>query len=66
MIINVGTVDRALRVVVGVGIITFAAFAHGYLRLVGIAGVILVVTGVLRFCPAYWLLRIKTIGRQAT
>lgn len=48
---NVGSIDRALRILVGLALIGAALFgaigAWGWLGLVPLA------TGVLRFCPAY-------------
>ena len=48
---NVGTVDRAIRVLAGLALI--AASLLGYIGLWGWIGVVLVATGVFRFCPAY-------------
>jgi len=48
---NVGTVDRTLRVLVGLALI--AASVLGYIGVWGWIGVVLVATGVFRFCPAY-------------
>ena len=64
MTINVGTTDRLIRVVAGVAIVGFAAVSHGYLRWIGVVGVVLMLTGMISFCPAYWLLRIRTDGKQ--
>lgn len=63
MSINVGTADRVIRIIAGIGLIAYAAVSHGAIRWIGLAGVVLIITGVVRFCPAYWLMRIKTIGR---
>ncbi len=49
---NVGTVDRVVRITVGVGLI--AATLSGYIGVWGWLGVIPLVTGVFRFCPAYF------------
>ena len=55
---NVGGIDRVLRIVVGVVLVGLAAMgtigAWGYLRLIVLA------TGVFRFCGAYTLLGINT------
>ena len=49
---NVGTVDRVVRVAVGMGLI--AATLWGYIGAWGWIGVIPLATGVFRFCPAYF------------
>jgi len=55
---NVGTVDRTLRVLVGLALI--AASVLGYIGVWGWIGVVLVATGVFRFCPAYLPLGLST------
>ena len=54
---NVGTIDSVLRMLVGVGLIVWAVLSG---NIIGYIGVILVVTGIFRFCPFYTLLKIKT------
>lgn len=55
---NVGKIDRLLRIVVGIGLIT--ATALGKLPVWGWIGVIPLLTGVLAICPAYCLFKIDT------
>ncbi len=55
---NVGGMDRALRVVVGVTLILLAATAQ--IGPWGWIGIVPVLTGLVRFCPAYTLLGIRT------
>lgn len=57
---NVGTVDRALRVAVGVGLI--AASLLGYIGLWGWIGVVPLLTGTIKFCPLYRAVGITTNG----
>lgn len=60
---NEGSIDRVLRVIVGLAILSLVFFgprtAWGYLGLVPL------ITGLVGFCPAYRLLGINTcpIGR---
>jgi hypothetical protein len=51
MVKNVGTVDRVIRIVVGLALI--AGSLLGYIGLWGWLGVVVLATGVFRFCPAY-------------
>ncbi len=62
MHVNIGSLDRLLRVVVGLVLIGLSLF--GVIGWWGWLGLILVVTGVVRFCPAYWLLKINTGKRR--
>ncbi len=55
---NIGTVDRALRVAVGVGLI--AAALLGYIGLWGWIGVVPLLTGTIKFCPLYRAVGITT------
>jgi len=58
MNVNVGGMDRVLRIVVGVALITLAA--TGVVGAWGWIGVLPLATGLFRVCPAYSLLGIKT------
>jgi len=53
MKINVGNLDRILRIIVGVILITLAA--TGYFAPWGWIGVLPLLTGIIKFCPAYAL-----------
>lgn len=54
---NVGTIDRVLRIVVGLALITWA-IAGGPLW--AFIGLIPLATAILKFCPAYAIFGIKT------
>jgi hypothetical protein len=58
MTTNAGTIDRALRVAVGLALIALTAL--GTIGLWGWVGVVLLATGLIGWCPAYSLLGIKT------
>jgi len=62
MNVNVGTVDRVIRIVVGVALI--AAAATGRIGVWGYIGVLPLLTGVLRVCPAYSLIGMSTCGTK--
>lgn len=57
---NVGTTDRIIRGIFGVALIAFGLWDTTEWRWIGVIGPVLVATAVLRFCPAYWLLKIST------
>ena len=48
---NVGSVDRALRIIAGVVLVVLAA--TGAIGLWGWIGIVPILTGTTRFCPAY-------------
>jgi hypothetical protein len=51
MKVNEGTIDRALRVIAGLVLIGLAA--TGTVGVWGWIGVVLLLTGIVGFCPAY-------------
>ncbi|GAA4004792.1 DUF2892 domain-containing protein [Comamonas faecalis] len=55
---NVGTIDRVLRILAGIVLIALAA--TGTVGWWGYIGVVPLLTGLFRFCPAYGLLGINT------
>lgn len=63
MVRNEGTVDRIVRVVVGVVLV--AAWAFGWLTgtlavVLGVVGIVLIGTGAVGFCPLYRMLGMST------
>lgn len=64
---NVGMLDRVIRVIAGLvlavaGLWVFGAIGGYVLALIG---VVLVLTGLMGFCPLYRLLGINTSGAKA-
>jgi len=55
---NVGTIDRVIRVVVGLCLIALAA--TGRIGAWGWIGILPLLTGLVRVCPAYSILGVKT------
>lgn len=55
---NVGSTDRALRIIVGLVLIGLAA--TGTVGIWGWIGVVPLLTGLFKFCPAYTLLGMNT------
>lgn len=65
MTTNIGTVDRVLRIVVGLGLIAWAlGYLPGYApNAWGWIGLIPLGTALVGSCPAYSLLGISTCGK---
>lgn len=61
--VNMGRIDRALRIVVGIALLALTfrgtAYAWGYI------GILPLLTGLVGYCPAYTPLGINTRGRRA-
>jgi hypothetical protein len=64
MKINVGSTDRVIRIVVGLALI--AATLTGFIGAWGWIGVVPVLTGTFRFCPAYLPFGISTCRTRKT
>lgn len=58
MKVNVGNVDRIVRIAVGLALIVLAAM--GSIGAWGYIGIVPLATGFMRVCPAYSLLGINT------
>ena len=57
---NVGTIDRVIRVLLGVALITFALVGEGVTAKFGWIGVIPLLTAFAGFCPLYTLLGLNS------
>jgi hypothetical protein len=57
---NVGTADRVLRVLVGLGLLSLLVVLDGNARWLGLIGLVPLLTAGIRFCPLYTLLGIRT------
>ncbi|HSH49836.1 MAG TPA: DUF2892 domain-containing protein [Halomonas sp.] len=61
---NVGSIERGLRIIVGLILIALAI--TNVIGWWGWIGVVPLVTGLFRFCPAYRLLGISTCKRSSS
>ncbi len=62
---NEGVVDRGIRIIVGlgIGIAVFTLLTGVWQIVAAVVAAILLLTGIVGFCPLYALLRISTRGR---
>jgi hypothetical protein len=61
MNINIGTTEQKIRIGLGVLLLIVGAVTSGALSIVAlVVGVVAMVTGAVRFCPAWTLLGINT------
>lgn len=58
MKVNVGGIDRVLRIVVGLALIALTLL--GYIGMWGWIGVVPLATGLIGFCPLYTLIGMNT------
>ena len=57
---NVGGVDKVLRIVVGLGLLSLILILEGNARWWGLVGLIPLLTGLVNFCPLYTLFGFST------
>lgn len=57
---NVGGIDKVLRVVVGLGLLSLLFVAEGSTRWFGLIGLVPLGTALLGYCPLYTLLGLNT------
>ena len=50
---NVGVTDKAVRIVVGIVILSALIFVEGPLRWLGLIGLVPLFTGIFAYCPLY-------------
>ena len=65
MKLNVGSIDRVLRIVAGVVILALFFVLDGGARWLGLVGLVPLATGVFGYCPAYALFGLSTCPAQA-
>lgn len=57
---NEGTVDRGIRVVAGLGILSLLFLLHGLAHWFGLIGLAPLLTGLSGYCPMYAMLGIRS------
>ena len=62
---NIGSLDRALRVIAGLALLSLLILLEGNLRWLGLIGLVPLLTAVLGNCPAYSILGVSTCPRAA-
>ena len=60
MAVNVGGIDRTLRIVVGLAVLALFFVLEGNARYWALLGFVPLFTGIFRYCPAYSLIGVNT------
>lgn len=61
---NVGSIDRVLRVIVGLALLSLIFILEGNSRWLGLIGIIPIATAFMSWCPLYALLGVSTCPRR--
>jgi hypothetical protein len=61
---NVGSLDKVVRIVFGLGLLSLWFVLEGSMRYVALIGVVPLLTAAMGFCPAYTLFGISTCATK--
>lgn len=57
---NIGTVDKVIRLILGIVLMSLYFLLDGGLKYISILGIILILTAFINYCPLYTLFGINT------
>ena len=60
---NVGSADKAIRILLGLGLLSLLFVLQGEMRWLGLIGLVPLLTATMGFCPLYALLGIRTCAK---
>lgn len=61
---NVGNVDRVIRVILGLVLLSLFFILDGGLKYIGLLGLVLLLTAIIKFCPLYPIFKYNTNGKN--
>lgn len=61
---NIGTVDRTIRIVAGLAILSLIFIVEGNARWFGLLGLLPLTTAFMRWCPAYSVFGVSSADRK--
>ena len=62
---NVGSVDKLVRIIAGIGILSLIFLLEGNARWIGLIGIVPLFTGLVGYCPLYSLVGLNTCRAKA-
>jgi len=65
MKLNVGGIDKVVRIAAGLALLSLVVLLEGSMRWIGLIGIVPLVTGLVGFCPLYSILGINTCPGNA-
>jgi hypothetical protein len=57
---NVGSIDKVVRFIVGLVLLSLLFFVNGNLKYLGLIGLVPILTATISICPLYLIFGIKT------
>lgn len=60
MVHNVGSIDKVVRIVIGLALLSLIFILEGNIRWLGLIGIVPLFTVAMGWCPAYAIFKIST------
>jgi hypothetical protein len=60
MSVNIGSADKLVRIIAGVGLLSLLFLLKNDVRLLGLIGIVPLATGLVGYCPLYSMLGLNT------
>ncbi|HHY73209.1 MAG TPA: DUF2892 domain-containing protein [Bacillus bacterium] len=57
---NIGSIDRVVRIVLGIALLSLLFVLDGGVKYIGLVGIVLLFTAFIKFCPLYPIFKINT------
>ena len=57
---NVGSADKIVRIVVGIGLLSLFFILEGNMRFLGLIGIVPIATALMGWCPLYSVIGVNT------
>jgi len=61
---NEGKIDRIVRVIIGLALLSLLLILEGNIKYIGLIGLIPLITGAVGFCPLYTIFKISTVKKK--
>ncbi|MGB4659841.1 MAG: DUF2892 domain-containing protein [Mobilitalea sp.] len=57
---NVGSIDKIIRVIIGIALLSLLFLVEGNMKYLGLIGIVPILTAAIGFCPIYRIFGLKT------
>lgn len=57
---NVGSMDKVIRIIVGIGLLSLFFILEGNMRFLGLIGIVPIVTALMGWCPLYSIIGLSS------
>ncbi|WP_017755534.1 YgaP family membrane protein [Calidifontibacillus oryziterrae] len=61
---NIGSADRVIRIILGLVLLSLLFILDGGIKYIGLLGIVLLLTAIIKFCPLYPIFKINTNSKN--